>query len=309
MTKLLIIAGATASGKSTVAVELAKEFDGEIISCDSMQIYKGLNIGTAKMSDSEQLGIPHHLIDVADINSSFSVAEYQKQSTTIINDITQRNMLPIVVGGTGLYIDSIIYPFGLGESLSDPNIRLQLEHKYEIDNGISMHAQLAGIDPVDAAKIHPNNKIRLIRAMEIFTLTGKTKSELSIDNNKISYDILMLIPNVNRETLYSRINERVDTMFEQGLIEEVQTIINLYPNAFNYQSMQAIGYKEFKDYFNGNINLDQLKELIKKNSRNYAKRQITWFKNKYPFAIWDEPSNFPNIIKSKFFKYSTKLRN
>ncbi len=291
MQKVLAIAGATASGKSDVAIKLAKKLNGEIISMDSMQIYRHMNIGTAKISSLEMDNIPHHMIDIVNPESSFSVSDFVKMAKEIINDITNRGKLPILVGGTGLYFESLIYPFNFGDVKSDEKIKSKLYFELEQYGEQYLHNKLKAIDPIDAEKIHPNNTKRLIRALEIFELTGNTKSN-SAQSKNLVYDIDMYVLNWDREILYDRIEKRVDIMFKNGLLEEVTNLIKS-GLTFDMQSMQGIGYKEFKDYFEQKCDINQVKSSIILNSRHYAKRQITWFK-RYEFTKFISPQDLLN---------------
>lgn len=286
MEKIIIIAGATASGKSKVAIEVAKTINGEIISADSMQIYRGMNIGTAKVTTHEMENIPHHMIDIVNADSNFSVNDFYEQSKKIITQIIAKGKIPIICGGTGFYIESLIYPFGVGYMEKSSEVKEKYYNILEERGSQYLHNLLKDIDPIDAEKIHPNNTKRLIRALEIFDLTGKTKSEQS-NNQNLCYEIDFNVLNVEREILYNRINLRVKEMFDEGLLKEVENLLSK-GLTFNNQSMQAIGYKEFSKFFNNEITFEETQDLIKKNSRHYAKRQITWFK-KYTFANWMSP--------------------
>lgn len=280
--KLIFIVGPTACGKSDFAIELAKEIDGEIISADSMQIYKKLNIGTAKISTEEMQGIKHYMLDIIEPENEFSVADYRQLAEDCITQITSRDKISIVAGGTGLYVDSLIYPMTYGETSKNSELREQLNRELELKGAAYIHSKLKELDPETADKLHPNNTRRVIRAIEI-SLAGVNKSSLDDKRTPIR-DYLMIGLNIDREILYSRINQRVDKMFEGGLLSEVEC----FKNELYLQSMQAIGYKEFKEYFTGNIALEGVKELIKKNTRNYAKRQLTWFK-RYQDIVWFNP--------------------
>ncbi len=284
MTKVIVIAGPTASGKTAFGVEVARLFDGEIISCDSMQIYKEMNIGTAKITDEETFGVRHYMIDTVDPNREFSVGEYSKTAKSLISDIADRGKIPIIVGGTGLYIDGVLYPltFGAGK---DESVRRELEKECEIFGKQHMYDMLVKIDPADASKIHPNNVKRVLRALEIYRLTGTSKSNMQSDAKQLQYDCCMVVLNPSKEILADRISRRVDQMFDNGLPQEVERLLSMGLN-FSMQSMQAIGYKEFSDK---NADLTEIKESIKSNSRKYAKRQITWFK-RYDFAKWFDPT-------------------
>lgn len=283
MNKIVIISGPTASGKTAFSVDIAKKIDGEIISCDSMQIYKDMNIGTAKVSLKEMQGIRHHMIDVVNPWEEFSVGEYALRTNKIIDDIICRGKLPIIVGGTGLYIDAILYPMSFGGNKNE-EVRKSLEEECEKFGKEYMHGLLAQIDPSDAEKIHPNNIKRVLRALEIYRVTGKCKSSMIDAERQMQYDCCMAVLSPNRETLYKKIDMRVDCMFDNGLIDEVKSLLSSGVS-FDNQSMQAIGYKELKEYFENNIDSEVAREKIKQNSRNYAKRQITWLK-KYNFAKW-----------------------
>ncbi len=281
MEKILAIAGATASGKSKAAVELAKKLNGEIISMDSMQIYKHMDIGTAKVTLQEMENIPHHMIDIVEPNMPFSVSDFVKLAKDKINEITARGKLPILAGGTGLYFESLIYPFNFGGAKSDEDIKNNLYKQLEQFGAEYLHKKLMEIDPIDGAKIHPNNTKRLIRALEIYEITGNTKTNNST-NKQLLYDLDMYVLDWDREILYDRIEKRVQIMFDNGLQKEIENLLEV-GITFDMQSMQGIGYKEFASYFDGKCSLDDVKNAIILNSRHYAKRQITWFK-RYDFA-------------------------
>lgn len=292
---MLIIGGATATGKSDLGIALAKKFDGEIISADSMQIYKGMDIGTAKITEEECCGIKHHLIDIIDPRQSFSVADFKEKATNVIHKIKEQGKLPILVGGTGLYINSLIYDYNLSQQ--DLELRNKLNLEYEQNGADYMYDKLIKLDPLSANVIHKNNVKRVIRALEVI-LTTNTSINSKQDKIK-TIPHLMYAIKYNRETLYQRINLRVDNMFKNGLIDEVKSLLNNGLD-FNLQSMQAIGYKEFNKYFNGSISLEETKELIKQHSRNYAKRQETWF-SRISSCKWldiSQKSNFINIISN-----------
>lgn len=281
MQKILAIAGATASGKSKAAVELAKKLNGEIISMDSMQIYKHMDIGTAKVTLQEMENIPHHMIDIVEPNMPFSVSDFIKLAKDKINEITARGKLPILAGGTGLYFESLIYPFNFGGAKSDEDIKNNLYKQLEQFGAEYLHKKLMKIDPIDGAKIHPNNTKRLIRALEIYEITGNTKTNNST-SKQLLYDLDMYVLDWDREILYDRIEKRVQIMFDNGLQKEIENLLEV-GITFDMQSMQGIGYKEFASYFDGKYSLDDVKNAIILNSRHYAKRQITWFK-RYDFA-------------------------
>ncbi len=277
--KILLIGGPTAVGKTSLAIKCAKFFGGEIISCDSIQIYKGLNIGSAKATEEEQQEIRHHLIDILEPNEEFSVAEFRKKAVALIDDITNRGKLPILVGGTGLFMKGIIYPLSFGGE-NQENTK-EIREKYMNLAGEKGNEFVYNIllekDEVTAKKLHPNDLKRVVRALEIFDSTGKSKTENEITMES-PYNYAMVFLDDEREKLYERINLRVDKMFDDGLENEVKSLIEKYNLNENSQSMQAIGYKEFFPYFYGEQTLQEVKDKIKQNTRHYAKRQITFFK-------------------------------
>lgn len=273
---VLCIVGPTAVGKTKLSIELAKKLDGEIISGDSMQIYRTMDIGTAKATKEEQAGIPHHLIDEKNPDESYSVAEFQKTVRAKIADIKSRGKLPIIVGGTGLYIKSVLYDY---EFAKESESKAVDEAKYGHLSNEALYEKLAAIDAAGAKEIHPNNRKRVIRALEIYETSGIKKSEMiEQQEHKLIYDACLIGLTDERQALYERINKRVDKMYETGLVEEVRA---LYDQGISSeaQAIRAIGYKELYDYFKGLISLEESKELIKRNSRRYAKRQYTWFNN------------------------------
>ncbi len=276
--KLIAVAGPTASGKTALAVELAKRLDGEVVSCDSMQIYKHMNIGTAKPTEEEKCGIVHHMIDIIEPWESYSVAAYAEAARRCIDDITERGKLPILAGGTGLYMDSVLNNTAFTEFETDMEYRRQLQSMAETDGEIAVHNMLKEKDPEAAEKIHPNNVKRVIRALEVCRATGKTFTQVNLESvREPAYDALVFGPNWDREVLYERINRRVDIMIESGLEDEVRqlTKMGLSPE---HTAMQAIGYKELVQYFDGQLTFDEAVDKIKQESRRYAKRQMTWFK-------------------------------
>ena len=277
--KVIVIVGPTASGKTALSIELAKKINGEIVSCDSMQIYKDMNIGSAKPTIDEMQGIKHYLIDIVEPTERFSVAEYKKRAEQAIEEILKKGKTPIVIGGTGLYANSLIYGIEYNEIEFDEKFRNDLMKKAETEEGLQLLYQEAKkIDPIAVEKISNNDKKRIIRILEIFHSTGKTKTQQEIESrmNSIKYDYKVFAINIERPILYERINKRVDIMIEQGLIKEVQDIIAKYKDFPT--AMQAIGYKEIVEYLNGKITKEEAIEKIKQESRRYAKRQITWFK-------------------------------
>lgn len=288
MPQILVICGATASGKTSLAVDLAKKLNTEIISADSLLIYKGLNIGTAKPTATEMQGVYHSLIDVIDNDKSFAVSDYENLAVKEVEKLIKNNKTAIICGGTGFYINSVLFKSSFGQSAKDEKIRKKYEDFLSINGANELHKLLEKVDVESAKKLHYNDTKRVIRALEIFDLTGKKKSEQK-DDLTPRYDYLAFAIDFPRDELYQRINMRVDIMFENGLLKEVESLKNSGLDLDN-QCMQGIGYKEFFEYFNGNLTLEETKELIKKNTRNYAKRQITFFK-KLPNLIWLKPKN------------------
>lgn len=299
----LFIVGPTCSGKSAVAIELAKSLNGEIISADSMQIYKYMDIGTAKTPMSEREGIPHHMIDIIEPDQNYSVAEYVQQAEIIAADIEKRGKLPIFCGGTGLYVNAIIYGYEMRSYR--PELRKELKRQLDEEGMDSFYKRLTALDPL-AVKIHKNNEKRVLRAMEVILTDGK--SVLESQDKKTVCPHLMYAPSCDREVLYEKINRRVDEMFRNGLLKEIEYLIN-GKTSFGSQSMQAIGYREFEDYFNNGISLETVKDNIKQHTRNYAKRQLTWFRA-IPTCKWLENHSFDDIIskiKQDYYKNSATL--
>lgn len=273
---VLCIVGPTAVGKTKMSIELAKQLNGEIISGDSMQIYRGMDIGTAKATMDERQGIPHHLIDEKNPDEAYSVAAFQQTVRAKMEEIKSRGKLPIIVGGTGLYIKSVLYDYEFAGESESKEVD---EAKYGHLSNEELHAKLAAVDEAGAKDIHPNNRKRVIRALEIYETSGVKKSEMiEKQEHKMIYDACLIGLTDDRTVLYDRINKRVDMMYETGLVEEVKALFDEgIPD--ESQSIRAIGYKELYDYFKGLISLEESKELIKRNSRRYAKRQYTWFNN------------------------------
>ena len=280
MNSVIAIVGPTAVGKTSLAIKLAKKYNGEIISCDSMQIYKKMDIGTAKPTKEELACVPHHLIDIKEPNENFSCADYQALAKDIIDDIISRGKTPIFCGGTGLYLDSVIKIPSFSETARDDNYRLELE-KYAAENGNeALHKLLCEVDPESGEAIHQNNVKRVIRALEIYKCTGKKKSELDSESKSVKppYNTTVFFLNCkDRDTLYERIEKRVDIMISDGLLDEARTLWDGGYLKEEYTSFGAIGYKEFIPYFEGGASLDACIDELKKATRHYAKRQLTWF--------------------------------
>lgn len=282
MKKVIVIAGPTASGKTALAVELAKKINGEVISCDSMQIYKDMNIGTAKPTVEEMDGIPHYLIDFVSPDERYSVADFKRDAEEKIEYVLSKGKVPILCGGTGLYIDTLVFGIDYPEIELDQEYRDELMKRAESEEGLKkLYEEAKNIDPEAMEKISENDKKRITRVLELYKATGKTKTELEkiSRSNGAKYDYRVFAITMDREKLYDRINRRVDIMIEQGLIEEVRNVIDKYdkfPTA-----MQGLGYKEVVEYFDGKLTKQEMIDKIKQETRRYAKRQLTWFrKNK-----------------------------
>lgn len=277
--KLCIIVGPTSIGKSSLAVNIASKLNGEVISADSMQIYKYMNIGTAKVTNKEMNGISHHMIDIINPDQSFTVSDYKHMAKEHISKINSDNRLPIIVGGTGLYVNSIVYNLNFAEIAPNEALRIKYEKILEEFGNEYLHNRLMEIDSLSAERISIKDKKRVMRALEIFESTGKTMTEYNKDFRVMNndYNLVYIALNMDRAKLYERINNRVDIMIESGLIDEVKTILEMGYNK-DLISLKAIGYKEIISYLDNEISLEEAIELIKQGSRNYAKRQLTWFR-------------------------------
>ncbi|WYJ84327.1 tRNA dimethylallyltransferase [Enterococcus sp. DIV0840] len=280
--KVLVIAGPTAVGKTSLSIELAKKLNGEIISGDSMQVYKDLDIGTAKVTKEERVGIRHHLIDCRDLSETYSVADFQKEGRQAIDSITAKGKLPIVVGGTGLYVQALLYDFELGAKDESTEIREKYEQFAETHGNQRLWELLQEKDNQAAESIHFNNRKKVIRALEVFDKTGFSILTPKEKPKKL-YDYFLVGLETDRAVLYDRINMRVDIMMTQGLLIEAELLYKRQTK----QSIQGIGYKEFFPYFEGKETLDEAIEQVKQNSRRYAKRQLTWFRNRMNASWWD----------------------
>lgn len=279
---VVVIVGPTASGKTALSIELAKAVDGEVISGDSMQVYKGMDIGTAKITEEEMAGVPHHLIDILNPDEPFSAFDFQKRVKPLIEEITARGKVPIIAGGTGLYIQSVLYDYQFDDEQVTPEQAKLVEEKIAKLSSYSneaLHDYLGTFDPVSQEAIHPNNRQRVERAIAYYFKTKKLMSNRKKSTQLTeNYDTLIAGIEMSRETLYQRINKRVDIMLSQGLLDEVQELID--QGFLSCQSMQAIGYKEMIPVITNNMDVEIATEQLKQHSRNYAKRQMTWFKNK-----------------------------
>ena len=304
--KVIVICGPTASGKTSLSIELAKQINGEIVSCDSMQIYKDMTIGTAKPTKEEMDGIKHYLLDFVSPDQRYSVAEYKKDAENAIEKIISEGKVPIVVGGTGLYLEALIYNIEYQNIEEDMEYRNKL-YEIEREQGLSKLYEMASkIDSKAMEKISPNDKKRICRVLEIYHLTGKTKTELEEESrkNEPKYNYKLFGITMDREKLYERINLRVDIMINQGLLDEVKNLLEKYNNFPT--AMQGLGYKEVVEYLNGLITKDEMIDKIKMETRRYAKRQLTWFR-KYKNLIWiNGLDDIQNNIKIILEEYSEK---
>ena len=275
--KVIVICGPTASGKTSLSISLAKKINGEIVSCDSMQIYKEMDIVSAKPTVEEMQEIKHYLVDFVSPEKRYSVSEYKEDASKAIEEIINKGKTPIIVGGTGLYLNSLIYNIQYNEMEVDLNYRRELEKEAEEYGLEVLYNRAKEIDPEAMEKVSANDKKRITRVLEIYNATGRNKTELEKKSRKeVPYNYLIFGINMERSILYDRINKRVDIMLEQGLIEEVKNLINKYSNMPT--AMQGLGYKEVKEFLDGNISKEEMIEKIKMETRRYAKRQITWFK-------------------------------
>lgn len=299
--QVLVVVGPTASGKTALGVELAKQLNGEIISADSMQIYRDMNIGTAKVTKKEMAGIPHYLVDCVQPDEEFSVAKFKEAATVAVELILSKRKLPIIIGGTGLYINSLTLPWDFQKKESSEILRQQLAKKAEAEGREVLYEQLKAVDPVTAQLVHPNNINRVIRALEIYELTGKPKSyfDLETRNNELPYDFVILGLDWNREILYERINRRVDIMIENGLVDEAKRLLEMGYD-WNLTALKAIGYKELRPYLEGEATLAEAIMVLKRDSRHYAKRQMTWFRkdNRIYWIKMSEELNHETLVRT-----------
>jgi tRNA dimethylallyltransferase len=272
---LIVILGPTASGKTAFSLRLALEVDGEIISADSRQIYRGMDIGTDKISAAIQSKIPHHMLDLRDPDQPYSLADFQRETKRIIQDIHRRKKIPLLVGGTGLYISSIVQNYQLPDAPPDPAIRAELEAELEKEGAAHVHKMLQDLDPLAASKIHPNNHRYMIRALEI-NLSTKKNVEEQKRRGECPYEVFQIGIDWNSERLFDRINGRVEEQRTSGLIEETQALYEHFDKKL--PSMTGLGYKQIIQYLDGDLTLDEALELLKKETRDYARRQRTWFK-------------------------------
>lgn len=308
---IVAIVGPTASGKTELGVALAKAIDGEVISGDSMQVYQGMDIGTAKVTPDEMDGIPHHLIDILKPDETYSAYDFQQQAQQLITDITTRGKVPIIVGGTGLYIQSVIYDYQFDDETISPETEQRVAEqmaKLKSYTNEAIHDYLGTFDPISHQEIHPNNRKRVERAISYYLSTKKVLSNRKKSTQLTeNYDTLLVGIKMSRDTLYSRINSRVDMMLSHGLLDEVQELIEL--GYESYQSMQAIGYKEIIPVIKNEMPLDEAITLLKQHSRNYAKRQMTWFTNKLNVHWLDREKMSLTSMLSELKPLINKRRN
>ncbi|NCB73676.1 MAG: tRNA (adenosine(37)-N6)-dimethylallyltransferase MiaA [Clostridia bacterium] len=294
--KIAVITGPTATGKTALGVALAKELDGEIVSADSMQVYRRMDIGTAKVTPEEMQGVPHHMLDVAEPIDNYSVARYVKEADLCVQDILRRGKLPIIVGGTGLYIDSLIAGRDFGEASSDDSLRLELSARYDTLGGEKMLEELRAFDPERAKKLYPSDKNRIVRALEVYYASGKTITEHDDETRKLPprYDAAEIALSFeDRADLYARIDKRAELMADSGLFDEVRALLKSgVPEKCT--AMQAIGYKEAAMALRGEISENEALEIIKRESRRYAKRQLTWLRRKenLGWILWKTAPDF-----------------
>lgn len=284
MTKAVFLFGPTASGKTTLSIELSQKINSEIISADSIQVYRFMDLGTAKPSQEQRKKIPHYLIDIVNPDQDWTVADFIDNAKKCIFDIKSREKIPLIVGGTGLYLNALINGYGFPIVNKDKNVRNKLS---EFESA-KLHEKLENIDPQSALKINKNDKKRLIRALEVYELTGKPISQLQRKAPHNKNNLKLFCINIEREILYERIDQRVDVMLSAGLVDEVKSLLEKYNE--NLNSMQALGYKEVISYLKNNISYGEMVELIKKRTRNFAKRQLSWFRG-FQDVNWIEAEN------------------
>ena len=298
--KIVVICGPTASGKTALSIALAKAFDGEVVSADSMQIYRRMDIGTAKPTKQEMDGVPHHMLDVAEPGEAYSVSRYVEEATACVEDILARGKLPIICGGTGLYIDGLIRGTDYQPAGTDNGIREQLDGEWEAQGAEEMMARLAAVDPDSAARLHLSDKRRILRALEVYLATGETITVHNARTKEIPprYKAMMIGLNTEpRQILYDRIDRRVGIMLEQGLLQEVQSLLE--DGLLDGTAAQAIGYKELLAYFRGEMTLETAAYLIRQKSRNYAKRQLTWFRRdeRVKWIVYNAPEAAQAVLQ------------
>lgn len=296
--RVIVITGPTASGKSAAAILLCKHLQGEVICADSMQLYRGMDIGTAKPSKEEQEGIPHHLMDILDPVQTFSVADYKEMATQVIRDVQSRGKTPVLCGGTGLYLSAMIEGVEYAPIKTNPDVRTGIENELKSRGIDSMFEELNRIDPVSASQLHRNDVKRILRALEIFRLTGQTKTKLDEKSKEKGpdFDFISFCITHDRDILYSRINRRVDKMLEEGLLDEIRRLLHDFPT-FSNTAYQAIGYKEFIPVLQMETTVTEAASVVKQATRNYAKRQLTWFR-KMDSLIWINNQETKEVVET-----------
>jgi tRNA dimethylallyltransferase len=301
--KLLVIVGATATGKTKLSIEIAKTFNASIVSADSMQVYKDMYIGSARPTEKEMESIPHYMVGCISPKEKYSVGKYRQEATEVIYQLFDNKIIPIVVGGTGLYINALTMPWGFRGEASNPEKEKELWEKYHKYGNWSLYEELKKIDPDAADKIHPNNVKRVIRALVIYNTTGKTKTQLDKEaqSEPLSYIPVMMGVSMPREKLYERIELRVDLMIEDGLVEEVKMLLEKGYSR-NSTALQGLGYKEIITYLDGNCSLDEAIYTIKRDTRHFAKRQLTWFRRDKRIKWFEQGEN----IKEDMIEYIRK---
>lgn len=297
--KIIVIMGPTAVGKTALSITLAKKYDGEIINGDSLQVYRQLDVGTAKVTHEEMEGVPHHLIDIVSVNDPYNANDFKQAADQAIQQILAKGRVPILVGGSGLYIQGLLYNMTFGNAAENVPYRTRLEAELSESDPETIWRKLEQIDPEAAANIHPNNTRRVIRALEAIHVSGHLFSEQKDISREPKYDALLIALDCNREVLYERINQRVDRMIEAGILAEAHLLFNLADKEKN-QAHKGIGYKEWFPYFEGKVTLEEATENVKQNSRRYAKRQLTWFRNRMDGVHWfdvTEPNYVNNVMR------------
>ena len=295
--KILVVCGPTGIGKTAVAIEFAGRFKGEIISADSMQIYRHMDVGTAKPSIAERDQIPHHLIDIIDPDRPFDAEQYSATAGRMIAELEKKGCLPFIVGGTGLYIKALVHGL-FQEKTSDPSIRVELKERASLHGLGVLYEQLCKVDPEGAKKIHANDAYRIIRALEVYRVTGKALTEYH-DRHGFSdrrFDVLKIGLDMDRTALYDRINGRVEAMISAGLLTEVRRLLDMgYPETL--KSMQSIGYRHMVDFIRDRLSWEEAARTMKRDTRRYAKRQLTWFRAD-PKIVWFEPGQKDDMVKA-----------
>jgi len=299
---LLVLVGPTAVGKTALSIELAKRYNAEIISGDSMQVYRGMDIGTAKIKESEREGIVHHLIDICNPEEAFSAADFQAKAKALIEDIHSRGKLPFVVGGTGLYIESLCYEFRFADHGSNEQFRTEMEVYAEQYGKEALHQKLEAVDAEAANRLHPNDMRRVIRALEVYHITGKPYSEHQNgqergQHKESPYNLVILGLTRDRSELYERIEQRIDQMLDEGLVDEVRALLNS-TLPLHAVPRQALGYKEMIAYLQGETSYERAVELLKRDTRRFAKRQLSWFRHMQDLHSVDMDKNFEEILQS-----------